>query len=100
LDTRSFDLDAIVEIEPDFLQDVSHTHDDDVTSFVYRNTAPLDQEKLEAFFSTIVTIYGTSMLRYKGVLNVAGADRRLVFQGVHMIFGADLGTPWRADERR
>jgi G3E family GTPase len=34
------------------------------------------------------------------VLNVAGADRRLVFQGVHMIFGADLGTPWRADERR
>lgn len=100
LDTRSFNLDAIVEIEPDFLEDVSHTHDDDVTSFVYRNTTPLDQEKLEAFFSTMVAIYGTSMLRYKGVLNVAGLDRRLVFQGVHMIFGADLGAPWREEEFR
>jgi G3E family GTPase len=36
------------------------------------------------------------MRRYKGVLNVAGLGRRLVFQGVHMIFSADLGAPWRA----
>lgn len=100
LDTRSFDLDAIVEIEPDFLEDVTHEHDDEVTSFVYRNTAPLDGEKLEAFFSAIVAIHGASMLRYKGVLNIDGMDRRMVFQGVHMIFGADVGAPWRPDENR
>lgn len=46
---------------------MTHTHDDDVMSFVYRNTTPLDQEKLDAFFGTIVSIYGASMLRYKGV---------------------------------
>ncbi|MDR5645354.1 CobW family GTP-binding protein [Burkholderia cenocepacia] len=100
LDTRSFNLDTIVEIEPDFLDDVTHEHDDEVTSFVYRNTAPLDGEKLEAFFSAIVAIHGASMLRYKGVLNIDGMDRRMVFQGVHMIFGADVGAPWRPDENR
>lgn len=51
-------------------------------------------------FNAIVPLYGTSMLRYKGVLNVAGLERRLVFQGVHMIFGADLGAPWREGECR
>ncbi|MBB2930296.1 G3E family GTPase [Paraburkholderia silvatlantica] len=100
LDIRSFDLDAIIEIEPYFLEDVTHTHDDDVMSFVYRNTTPLDQEKLDAFFGTIVSIYGASMLRYKGVLNIAGLDRRLVFHGVHMIFGADFGKAWSPNDIR
>ena len=100
LDTRSFDLDEIINIEPDFLDDVTHEHDDEVTSFVYRTTAALDQDKLEAFFSAIVAVYGAAMLRYKGVLNIANLDRRAVFQGVHMIFGADIGKPWRKDEVR
>jgi G3E family GTPase len=100
LDIRSFDLDAIVEIEPDFLEDVSHEHDDDVTSFVYRNPAPLDRDKVEAFFSEIVALYGADMLRYKGVLSLAGENRRVVFQGVHMIFGADVGTLWGNNEVR
>ncbi|MGF6970588.1 G3E family GTPase [Paraburkholderia sp. WC7.3g] len=100
LDIRSFSLDAIVDIEPDFLEDVSHEHDDDVTSFVYRTTAPLDRDKLEAFFSATVAIYGAAMLRYKGVLNLAGVDHRAVFQGVHMIFGADIGKSWGANETR
>jgi G3E family GTPase len=98
LDIRSFNLDAIVEIEPDFLEDVSHEHDDDVTSFVYRNTKPFDRDRLEDFFSATVAIYGASMLRYKGVLHIAGVERRSVFQGVHMIFGSDLGKPWTASE--
>jgi G3E family GTPase len=98
LDIRSFDLETIVEIEPDFLEDVSHEHDDDVTSFVYRNTAPLDRDKLDAFFSDIVVQYGADMLRYKGVLNLAKEARRIVFQGVHMIFGSDIGRPWGKNE--
>ncbi|WP_027802384.1 CobW family GTP-binding protein [Paraburkholderia dilworthii] len=100
LDIRSFDLDAILEIEPDFLEDLSHEHDDDVSSFVYRSTVPLDADRLEEFFGSIVQIYGAAMLRYKGVLNLAGVERRTTFQGVHMIFGADVGKPWRSDETR
>jgi G3E family GTPase len=100
LDIRSFNLNAILEIEPDFLDDVSHEHDEDVSSFVYRSAVPLDGDRLEDFFSSIVQIYGASMLRYKGVLNVAGVDRRMVFQGVHMIFGASGDKRWGDDEIR
>jgi G3E family GTPase len=100
LDIRSFDLNTIVEIEPDFLADVPHEHDDDVTSFVYRTALPLDAERIEGFFSSMVALYGTTMLRYKGVLNIAGVDRRTVFQGVHMIFGASLDRPWPVGEPR
>jgi G3E family GTPase len=100
LDIQSFNLNAIIEIEPDFLDDVTHEHDDDVTSFVYRTTAPLDRRKVEEFFSTMVDVYGAAMLRYKGVLNIKGVERRAVFQGVHMIFGSNLDKPWRNNEIR
>jgi G3E family GTPase len=100
VDVRSFSLDTILDIEPDFLDDVAHEHDDDVTSFVYRTPAPLDRDKVEEFFSMIVATYGADMLRYKGVLNLHGIDRRAVFQGVHMIFGANIDKPWRDGEAR
>ena len=100
LDIRSFDLDAILEIEPDFLEDLQHEHDDDVSSFVYRTAVPLDPVRLEEFFGSIVQTYGAAMLRYKGVLNLAGVEQRMVFQGVHMIFGASVDKPWRDDEIR
>jgi G3E family GTPase len=100
LDIRSFDLNAIIDIEPDFLEDVAHEHDDDVTSFVYRTTVPLDRDKVEEFFSAMVANYGPTMLRYKGVLDLHGVDRRTVFQGVHMIFGANIDRPWGENEAR
>ncbi|MBA2724034.1 MAG: GTP-binding protein [Methylibium sp.] len=100
LDIRGFNLNAILEIEPDFLTDVDHEHDDDVTSFVFRETRPLDLARIEDFLGAIVKVYGTKMMRYKGVLNVRGSDRRIVFQGVHMLMGADDGTPWKPGEAR
>jgi G3E family GTPase len=100
LDLHGFNLNAILNIEPDFLSDVSHEHDDDVTSFVFRESKPLNLAKVEDFLGAVVQVYGTQLMRYKGILNVAGQDKRIVFQGVHMLMGADLGTPWRSDERR
>ena len=100
LDIHSFNLNAILEIEPDFLQDVSHEHDDDVSSFVFQASQPLDLERLEDFLGSMVQVYGPQMMRYKGVLSVAGQDRRVIFQGVHMLMGADLGNPWKGDEQR
>ena len=100
LDIRGFNLHAILEIEPDFLDDVSHEHDDDIASFVFRESKPLDLNRLEEFLGAIVQIYGPRLLRYKGVLNVAGEDRRIVFQGVHMLMGAEPGARWKAGEER
>ena len=76
LDIRGFSLEAILEIEPEFLQDVSHEHDDEVTSFVYRDSKPFDFQKLEAFLGLLVDTFGVDMLRYKGILNIEGAPTR------------------------
>jgi G3E family GTPase len=100
LDIRGFNLNAILEIEPDFLNDVSHAHDDDVTSFVFREDRALDLERLEDFLGSMVQVYGAQMMRYKGVLNVQGEHRRVIFQGVHMLMGAEMGNVWKKSEVR
>jgi G3E family GTPase len=100
LDIRGFNLNAILEIEPEFLTDVSHEHDDDVTSFVFRAEKPLDLDRTEDFLSGVIRVYGAKLMRYKGVLSVKGQDRRVVIQGVHMLMGSDLGTAWKPGEKR
>ena len=100
LDIRGFNLNAILDIEPDFLNDVAHDHDDDITSFVFRESAPLDLEDIEDFLNGILEAYGPQLMRYKGILNIKGVERRIVFQGVHMLMGNDLGVAWAADEVR
>ena len=100
LDIRGFNLDAILEIEPDFLNDVSHVHDDDITSFVWRDLRPLDLASVENLLGMTVETFGTDMLRYKGILNIADEPCRLVFQGVHMLMGGSPGKPWAPAETR
>ncbi|MBU6501389.1 MAG: GTP-binding protein [Burkholderiales bacterium] len=77
-----------------------HHHDDDVKSFVFKSDRMLDPAKLEDFLGAIVNIYGPRMLRYKGVLNMKGTDRKVIFQGVHQLMGSDLGPAWADGESR
>jgi len=100
LDIRGFNLNAILEIEPDFLTDVSHEHDDDVTSFVFRETRAMDLDRIEDFLSAIVQVHGAKLMRYKGILNIQGVKGRVIFQGVHMLMGSDVGSPWKTGEPR
>ncbi|MGP1683356.1 MAG: CobW family GTP-binding protein, partial [Giesbergeria sp.] len=107
LDLRGFNLNAKLDIDPEFLKEEApdhehhdhvhgehcdhpshqhghhHRHDDDVKSFVFRSDRPFDPAKLEDFLGAIVNIYGPRMLRYKGVLSMTGTDRKVIFQGVH-----------------
>jgi G3E family GTPase len=124
-DLRGFNLNAKLDIDPDFLKDehedhdhdhapgeacdhpshqhghgAHHAHDDDVKSFVFRSDRQLDPAKLEDFLGAIVNIYGPKLLRYKGVLNMQGTDRKVIFQGVHQLMGSDLGPAWGPDEVR
>jgi G3E family GTPase len=133
-DLRGFNLNAKLDIDPDFLKDDGHGHDhahahdhehgehcdhpshqhdhdhaehghhhhhdDDVKSFVFRTDRALDPAKLEDFLGAIVNIYGPRMLRYKGVLNMKGSERKVIFQGVHQLMGSDLGPAWGKDEAR
>ena len=100
LDILGFDLDAILEIEPGFLTGVDHEHDDDVTSFVFREDEPLNLDRVEDFLGGVLQVYGTKLMRYKGVLNIQGMKQRVVLQGVHMLMGSDAGAPWKPGEKR
>ncbi len=77
-----------------------HAHDDDVKSFVFRSKRAFNPAKLEDFLGAIVQVYGPKMLRYKGVLNMKGSERKVVFQGVHQLMGSDLGPKWAPGEEK
>ncbi len=100
LDIRGFNLNAALEVDPEFLTSDYHEHDDDVTSFVWKDPRPMHMEKIETFLSLMVQNYGEDLLRYKGVLNVQGEPRRMIFQGVHMLMGGTPGKPWESGETR
>jgi G3E family GTPase len=100
LDIRGFNLNAILEIDPQFLTSDEHEHDEAVQSFVYRSVRAFDPVKLEDFLGGIIQVYGQDMLRYKGVLFMKGSDRQTVFQGVHQMMGADMGRKWQPGEKR
>jgi G3E family GTPase len=100
LDIRGFNLNAILEIDPEFLVDNAHDHHDEVESFVFRSDKAFDGDKLEQFLSGMIQVYGPDLLRYKGLLWMKGNPRRVVFQGVHMMMGGDLGKPWAKGEKK
>jgi G3E family GTPase len=100
LDIRGFNLNAVLEVDPQFLESDAHEHNDEVTSFVWKDARPLHMEKIETFLSLMVQNYGEDLLRYKGILNVQGEPRRMIFQGVHMLMGGTPGKPWAPGEAR
>lgn len=69
-------------------------HDDEIAAFVYESDKPFDPARLDNYMRTLTQVYGPDMLRYKGILYMTGTDRRMIFQGVHMLMAADLGKPW------
>ena len=118
-DLKGFNLNAKLDIDPDFLKEDAHghdhhdhahdehcdhphhhAHDDDVKSFVFRSERPFNPAKLEDFLGAIVQVYGPKMLRYKGVLYMKGVDRKVVFQGVHQMRGSDLAAKWLPVEKK
>lgn len=120
-DLRGFNLNAKLDIDPDFLSEGHghdhhhdhdhehgehcdhphhHHHDDDVKSFVFRSDKALSPTKLEDFLGAIVQVYGPKMLRYKGVLWLKGSERKVIFQGVHQLMGSDLGPKWAPGEAK
>lgn len=94
----AFDLATKLEIDPGFLEEEDHDHDDDVTSLFFRETRPLDIDKVNQFLNEWLQDHGTDTFRYKGVLHIKGADRRVVFQGIHMLFSSYADRPWKSSE--
>ncbi|RMQ41260.1 Cobalamin synthesis protein/P47K:cobalamin synthesis protein/P47K [Pseudomonas cichorii] len=73
---------------------------DRISSLVLRSEKPLDIDKLSEFMNELLEDHGKQLLRYKGVLNIAGEPRRMVFQGVLKLYGFDWDSEWAEDEKR
>ncbi|MCI8209145.1 GTP-binding protein [Pseudomonas sp. S25] len=73
---------------------------DRISSLVLRTDEPLDIDKLSEFMNELLEEHGPQLLRYKGVLNIAGEPRRMVFQGVLKLYGFDWDTEWEEGEKR
>jgi len=100
LDIRGFNLNAVLEIQPDFLTNSEHEHHDEVSSFVIKTDVPLDVRKVDRYIGSLIQLYGDQMLRYKGILSIKGENRRVVFQGVHMMAGFDFARVWADGDQR
>jgi G3E family GTPase len=96
LDVRGFNLNAGLALRP-VNQGPSV---DRIASLVLRTDKPLDIDRLSTFMSELLEEHGKQLLRYKGVLNIAGENRRLVFQGVLKLYGFDWDTEWAEGEQR
>lgn len=127
-DIRGFNLNDKLEIDPDFLHAEDHAHDcddhcdhsghthhgheadhsghgghshtDEIAAFVFRSARAFDPPRLEEFMAGLVQVYGPRMLRYKGILWLEGATRKVIFQGVHQTMGSDLGAKWDEQDVR
>lgn len=106
IDVGGFDLDRALELEPGFLEERGHAHDDHahddhdhehdatVTSVGIRCEGAVDEARFNTWIAALVQERGADMFRTKGVLHVKGEDARFVFQGVHMLIDGSSGAPW------
>jgi len=127
LERGAFDLDRILDIEPDFLDagdghdhghdhdhhhghdhhdhghgdgGLKHYHDEDMQSLSLRTNKLLDPEKFMPWLQNLVAKEGQKILRSKGILAFSNDDERYVFQGVHMMLEGDHQRPWKDGEAR
>jgi len=77
-----------------------HSHDEEVSSVGISLPGDLDGKKLNDWISKLLAEKGGDIFRMKGVLCVKGTNKRLVFQGVHMLFDAKFDREWKGDENR
>jgi G3E family GTPase len=129
LGRNAFDLDRILDLEPEFLGGenddhhhhhhdhehgdhahdhahghahggLKHYHDEEMQSISLRIDRPLDPDKFFPWVQDLVQKEGPNILRCKGILAFKDDDERFVFQGVHMILDGDHQRPWKTDEKR
>lgn len=98
LGVKAFDLNRALEIEPDFLGEHEHEHDATVTSVAIVESGAIDGNQFSDWIEELLRTKGQDIFRTKGILNIAGEDRRFVFQGVHMLFDGRPDRPWKASE--
>ncbi|MEO0374207.1 MAG: GTP-binding protein [Cyanobacteria bacterium P01_A01_bin.17] len=100
LGVKAFDLKRALEIDPEFLGEDAHEHDDSVYSRSIVEAGAVNLDKLNTWMTNLLETHGPNIFRMKGILNVENEDQRFVFQGVHMIFDGAPDRNWKPTETR
>jgi len=129
LGRNAFDLDRILEIEPEFLHveeahehehhdhghhdhghehhehhhkehGLKHYHDEDMQSVALSIDGDVEPELFVTWLNNYLQKEGASILRSKGIVAMRNEPKRFVFQAVHMILDGDLQRDWKPDEKR
>ena len=100
LNARAFELSRVLEVDPQFLEESEHMHDQSITSVGIEVDGFVDLEKINDWLGWLLREKGTEIFRMKGILNINGSENRFVFQGVHMLFDGQPDRAWRTDETR
>ncbi len=100
LNVKAFDLKNALSIDPQFLNESAHEHDESVFSVAITESGTVSSEKLNRWLYQLVQAQGSNIFRMKGILDVDDEDRRFVFQGVHMTLDGRPGKPWKPHEVR
>jgi G3E family GTPase len=77
-----------------------HVAESGIRGISLTSDKPLDANRVTAWLNNVLQMQGPDILRAKGIIDVAGEDRRLVFQAVHMILEGDFQGPWRNGDKR
>lgn len=100
LGVNAFQLDAKLQVDPEFLGDHAHEHDAAITSIVLREQRPIDMNRFMSWMAPLLQQKGDRYLRTKGVFNARGFNERVVFQSVRMLTTMARFHAWRDDEPR
>ena len=100
LGIQAFEVSQRAASDPAFLDNhYVHSHDPDIETCTVRISGELDGEALQGAAAAVAADYGADLLRWKGVLAVAGNPRRVALQGVHRIFETHDLDRWPSDHR-
>ncbi|XHX79040.1 MAG: CobW family GTP-binding protein [Stenomitos frigidus ULC029] len=100
LGINAFDLKQALSIDPQFLEEAAHEHDESVFSVAITEPGTVNSDRLNRWLYQLAQVQGPNIFRMKGIMNVDDEDRRFVFQGVHMMLDGRPGKPWKLDENR
>ena len=96
LNSNAFQLDAKLQVDPEFLGDHEHEHDAAIGSFVLRESRPIDMNRFISWITPLLQEQGDLVLRTKGVFNAHSFNERVVFQSVRMLTTMSRFNAWEA----
>lgn len=100
INVGAFDLVKKLELDPQFLEDHAHEHDDDVRAFVLEEALPIDMNRFALWMNEVAQSLGNDLYRTKGIFNARGFRERIVFQSVRMLTTMRRDRQWENEETR